>query len=394
MSGTGIISDPWDLATALAYPAAVRPGDTFWLRAGTYTGEWLSYLGGTTNRPITIKPYQEPGQSPERVIIDGHIWAKNSRVVFQGLEFTHSAQDGTNLAGLETSGVSGKISVINCIIHDAEGSGCGFWRNVQPGLFYGNLVYFNGRQDPGQNHGLYTQNVAGVVKTIKDNIIWGNWGYGIHAYGSAYMDDFSIIGNTIFGNAANCFDFHIGGNAPFSNPTLTSNYIYGTSRVGYGSGNTVTNAKINGNYFVNPTGAGALTLTTCVPTEFGSNYFYGTRSGWTDGDYPTNTYGAGIPDAAFVRGNEYDVNRANLTVYNGSSANTIDVNVSALFGQSGTVKAHNAQDYFSDIQTLTITAGVITVNMQAANRTVQTPVGVAAPAKSFPKFGAFILVKQ
>jgi hypothetical protein len=65
-----------------------------------------------------------------------------------------------------------------------------------------------------------------------------------------------------------------------------------------------------------------------------------------------------------------------------------------LFGASGTVKAYNVQDYFTDIQTLTITAGVITVNMQAANRTVATPVLWTAPAKTFPQFGAFILVKQ
>jgi hypothetical protein len=43
---------------------------------------------------------------------------------------------------------------------------------------------------------------------------------------------------------------------------------------------------------------------------------------------------------------------------------------------------------------LTITAGVITVNMQAANRSVATPVGWTAPAKVFPQFGSFVLVKQ
>ena len=37
-SGTGSISSPWDIVTALAQPAAVRPGDTIWVRAGKYGG--------------------------------------------------------------------------------------------------------------------------------------------------------------------------------------------------------------------------------------------------------------------------------------------------------------------------------------------------------------------
>jgi hypothetical protein len=94
-----------------------------------------------------------------------------------------------------------------------------------------------------------------------------------------------------------------------------------------------------------------------------------------------------------LRGNEHDTNRANLVIYNQAEADTIDVDVSAIFGQSGTVQARNVQDYFVDIQTLTITAGVITVNMQAANRTVATPVQWTAPATTFPLFGCLVLTK-
>ncbi len=35
-SGNGSINNPWDLQTALDQPAAVQPGDTIWLRGGTY----------------------------------------------------------------------------------------------------------------------------------------------------------------------------------------------------------------------------------------------------------------------------------------------------------------------------------------------------------------------
>src|ERR1700739_2593919 len=33
----GSFTNPWDLATALAGPAAVTPGSTIWLRGGLYT---------------------------------------------------------------------------------------------------------------------------------------------------------------------------------------------------------------------------------------------------------------------------------------------------------------------------------------------------------------------
>ena len=66
-SGTGSIGNPWDLQTALDQPSAVHPGDTIWLRGGTYTGHFVSRhhrdLRGSD--PVT----QYPG---ERAKIDGN----------------------------------------------------------------------------------------------------------------------------------------------------------------------------------------------------------------------------------------------------------------------------------------------------------------------------------
>ena len=42
--GNGSITSPWDLTTAFAGPSTVKPGDTVWLRAGTY------HTGGTTTK--------------------------------------------------------------------------------------------------------------------------------------------------------------------------------------------------------------------------------------------------------------------------------------------------------------------------------------------------------
>src|SRR5512140_3906683 len=65
--GTGTITNPWALQTALAQPAAVHPGDTIWLRGGKYTGNFTSYLTGTASQPIVVRQY--PG---ERATLDGN----------------------------------------------------------------------------------------------------------------------------------------------------------------------------------------------------------------------------------------------------------------------------------------------------------------------------------
>src|SRR5687768_12105110 len=56
---------PWDLATALAHPPAVKPNDTIWLRGGTYAGGLTSKLQGAPDKVIVVR--QLPG---ERATID------------------------------------------------------------------------------------------------------------------------------------------------------------------------------------------------------------------------------------------------------------------------------------------------------------------------------------
>ena len=41
--GNGSIDHPWSLTFALSHPLDVQPGDTIWLRGGTYTGNFTSY---------------------------------------------------------------------------------------------------------------------------------------------------------------------------------------------------------------------------------------------------------------------------------------------------------------------------------------------------------------
>jgi hypothetical protein len=398
----GSLNNPFHLADALRYDL-ILPGQTLWLEEGTYSGDFVSTLGADLTSPITIRPM--PGK---RAIIDGSF--NVGAIPWLELLELEIMNSGNTLAwtdGIQTNTLAGKLSVINCVIHDSMGSGCGFWKDVQPGLFYGNIVFYNGRYDYGHCHGLYAQNKSGITKTIKDNIVFDNWGYGIHAYGSGFTDDFDIVGNTIFNNAVLAShgqtNFLLGGDSPFENPNIHENMGYhnavdcGGWQLGYGVDNPVSNAKINNNYIYDI--SDAFSLVDCVPVEFAGNTLIGPTYGFTKTDYADNTYLEGKPVSGsriFVRPNDYQSDRANVTIYNWSHANTVSVNLSTVAGLSvgDPVSVHNVQDYFTDIQTLTLDASKqITINMQAVNRTVSTPIGASAPATTFPEFGCFVIEK-
>jgi hypothetical protein len=67
-SGSGTITDPWDIVTAFAHPVVVEPGDTIWVRGGTYVGLFTSSLAGSAGNLITVRNY-----NGERAILDANV---------------------------------------------------------------------------------------------------------------------------------------------------------------------------------------------------------------------------------------------------------------------------------------------------------------------------------
>ena len=65
--------------TALAQPSAVKPGDTIWLRGGTYVGAFRSSLTGSSGKPILLRQY--PG---ERATIDGNYGGNDATLDIRG----------------------------------------------------------------------------------------------------------------------------------------------------------------------------------------------------------------------------------------------------------------------------------------------------------------------
>jgi hypothetical protein len=241
-TGDGSRTNPWALATALAQPGLVKPGDTIWMRGGTYKGNFVSTLTGTPSAPVVLRQF--PG---ERATIDGRLDINGQYAYYWGFEVTFSdPQRSTAVAGSDPTNfprervtvfVTGAFNkIINLVLHDL-GDGL-FSGSPAEGLeIYGTLVYNNGwiGPDRGHGHGLYLQNRY-ATKRVIDNVIFNNFSTGLKTGGSdqAFLMNFQIEGNSVFANggpAVSTFGWQTnmhaqGGAGNFGNITYSKNSVY------------------------------------------------------------------------------------------------------------------------------------------------------------------------
>jgi hypothetical protein len=252
--GTGSIDNPWNIATGFASPV-VQPGDTIWVRGGTYaTGSALHVrLVGTVNQPIVIRNYRG-----ERAVIEDWLQVgccdrnpqlgMGANVWIWGLEFW----DPVTNRGAPTNGAHGTqpsidtwavgTKLINNIIHDTSG-GPGVWKEAHDAEVYGNLMYFNGWQAPDRphGHGLYTQNQVGTM-LVSDNVSFDNFEEGMQFYGSGkngYVRNYNVAGNVLFENgrisgSLNQSFLFAGGVGGVNGIKVTDNYTYDPANVSAG----------------------------------------------------------------------------------------------------------------------------------------------------------------
>ncbi|MHC4715608.1 MAG: right-handed parallel beta-helix repeat-containing protein, partial [Planctomycetota bacterium] len=206
--GKGTMGSPWDLRTAFSHPSSVRPGDTIWLRGGTYGSGGATVfrckLNGTKSKPIYVRQY--PG---ERATVDGGISAgrTSSWVVFWGFEITNSStvrscKERERPTGLDLLGRGHKA--INLIIHDTGHPGIGFWRQVgDGGEIHGCLIWACGLYDTTRGRwtrgsGIYAQNETGT-RYFTDTFVFRNFTNGINGYTrGSRIDGFHLEGNVCF----------------------------------------------------------------------------------------------------------------------------------------------------------------------------------------------------
>jgi hypothetical protein len=397
--GNGSASNPFGLAGMLA-SSLIAPGDTVLFAAGTY-GTITTTQKGTATSPIT---YRASG----RVVIDGLVNASASQHVnFVGFDITDTTSFADGRPADLSVGTSGYTpgegcKLINCIVKNHLQGMLGGSSLSNYGL-YGNLFLFNG-SDSNLGHGAYAQhnNTNGYADIVR-NILIDNFAWNIHAYGTEILQNFRILEN--ISAAAGSIrsevktNIQLGGTAGIASSLLDSNVTYHYDNgigmtVGWGV-NSWSDIVVSNNSNASPQTAMIYYNLDAGECETTGNKLYGNISGFTAEQYPENIFDtfANAPYGYFLTSNAYDANRAQLAIFNPSAASAVQVDVSAVFGQTGTVLVHNCQDYWVDIQTLTITAGVITIDMQAAARTIETPVGWAAPETTFPQFGAFVVRK-
>jgi hypothetical protein len=212
VSGDGSFSNPWDLQTALNQPGSVLPGDTLWLRGGTYAGNFISNLSGSNANYIYVLQYPEERAKIEdnRQYASGATLQVNGAwTIYKGFEITNANANrtSTNSSSFRPMGlqvVAPNSKFINLIIHDV-GHGFGFWKEAVNSEIYGCIIYNCGSANkPGQysthGHGIYSQNNTGV-KTIRHNLIFNQFGFGLHIYPNpGNVNGYLIDGNTLFNN--------------------------------------------------------------------------------------------------------------------------------------------------------------------------------------------------
>lgn len=375
----GSLLSPFALPAGLGASAWVKPGGTLYVLDGTMTSDATLTLVGSPGNPATIRAYGTGAKLNGGVTVSGDdLLIRDLEIYYGGWTSRESAQTGSNPADIPLEkalgGTGKRVKFINCILHDLPL--IYFSEDAEEIEFYGCVIYHIGWTAPDRQHGhgLYLHSTVQTCKVV-DCIIFDNFGWGIHAYAplGSQLKYFEFVGSTVFGNGSLGGTLNPGillgaDSGQADTATIRENMTYG-NKAGYGLqfyGAGATNITLTDNYI--PEGK---TGTYTAVVESGNTYLT-------------------IGNTSFLRANEYNANRANLTIYNQDEVDTVEMDVSAL-GWTGQVIVRNVQDYINDTQTLEVVDGAIIVNMQAGNRTVATPVGWTAPATTFPKFGAFVL---
>jgi hypothetical protein len=446
--GDGTAARPWDLATALAGASGrVRPGDTVWVRGGTYSGAFTSSVAGTQGLPVVVRAF--PGERP---IIDGApstqetFTINGSWSVFWGLEIMNSilTRDARRPQGIYVNRGS-HVKLINFVVHDV-GEGLYTESSADDVEIYGSIFYNQGWQTSirSDGHGVYVKNSGPGSKLVRDNVFFNSYGLGIHGYtdaGDGFLRNIVIEGNVMF-NAGTLSTYPsanllLGGEAPVENGIVKDNFVYfspakgSTSvRLGYLS---VANGALTAtnNYIVG--GATPLdlgnwsTATVSGNTIYGSGHILSFRDGsgtgytWTGQRYyrdsTANAWafggswstlgswrgatGLGAGDVAtsqlpgqpvvFVRQNLYEVGRATVVVYNWSRQSAVTVDLAGMIPIGTRYEVRSVQNLFGAAITTGTFGGSITIPMSAV--TPISPIGgsAVAPVRTGPDFDVFLV---
>ena len=451
--GDGSLARPWDLTTALAGGnGRVQPGDTIWLRGGTYRGAFTSTLTGTAAAPIVVRQY--PG---ERATIDVNgstrsaLYVPGAYGIYWDFEIMNSSLDRTTVTPQRPHGVvnfGSHNKYVNLVVHD---NGIGFY-NYAEGAdveIYGCLIYNNGWQGTkGSGHALYIKSNVGPVM-LRDNIIFTQFAYGVHVYTNAgmgdHLNDIHVLGNVSFNNGtvsaagagASGANLLMGGQVPVQNGSMVENMTYFSPGFGMYNVNigfeTTSNVdlvvrdnyavggrrvfdvrfwqllSVTGNTFAGPGRMVVHGDRRVTGRQWSGNVYHRdpTAAAWqyagtdyTFGGWQAAT-GLGASDRAvppptaprvFVRPNLYEPGRATVVVYNWSGQGGVAVDLTGVLPVGASYEVRNAQDFFGPpVASGAYAGGSLTLPMGGV--TPPTPIGGSpTPApRTGPAFDVFVV---
>ncbi len=427
-AGDGSIAHPWDLVTALAGgQGRVVPGDTIWLRGGTYRGQgaYQSTLRGAPGAPVVVRQYRG-----ERAVIDGAGATSRSvrgdlfvvsgdYSVFWGFELMDSDPDRTTdtrpnmLVNNATH-----TRYINLVVHDG---GIAFYTYAEPTdvEVSGCLFYNNGWEIPRQanGHAIYAKSYTGPV-VLRDNIAFDQFGYGLHVYTEArsgLLNNIRLEGNVLFNNGtlsakSGAANILVGGRAPADGIVAQDNVAYFSPGVtqtnavlGWRNATSVRNGtlRLARNYLVG--GGIVLDLHGWARADVSANTLYGPAArpvvrldDARDSLDQTNHVLAAPPQqsAVFVRANPYEVGRANIAVYNWGHQDTIAVDLAHVLAHGDAYAVYNVQDFFGQPVAHGVYSGAA-VRIPLVGVTPPAPIGGApqVPPPTGSAFGVFVVTR-
>ena len=432
-TGDGSERRPWDLATALAggsrTGARVQPGDTIWLRGGTYRGAFRSTVAGRAGAPVVVRQFAD-----ERAVLDGAhaprstLYVTGDYSVFWGFELTNSDTARTTTSSsleLRHNAVVNDAShtkYINLIVHDA---GVGFYNeptSVDVEIS-GSILYNNGWQGPdrGHGHGLYLKAFTGPL-VARDNVIFNQYGLGIHAYTNSKtgkLMNITLEGNVTFNNGTLATrrslspNLLLGGadyaggdvvraNVAYYSPELTG--AGANVQIGY---RTLRNGDVivENNYIVG--GSPALDFGFWSAARVSNNVLIRQAAGRGALIERRDPGGAGqiwrandersAPRATnvIVRPNLYEPGRAYVVVINWGGDHSATMNVTGILDAGDRYEVRNVQDLFgAPVTSGTVAASTITVPLRGSAPPL--PIGLKkSPAPTTgPAFDVFVIVRK
>lgn len=450
---SGSIASPWSLQAALI-TNIVAPGDTIWLRSGTYSPpstnsgslnapQWTVNVLGSSGNLITFRSY--PG---EVASIDRQ-WRFGSSAYlrFRDLEL-YDSYKGSNPTNISfphgpwlhfddsSSGSSSGNEWINCIIHDVDncwsgstaGSsvrGCIIWNVGLNGFEH--VLYSSGSQIIGNIcawHMSEFVNLNSVALTIRSNIVFGSGQAGTGSQGGD-----TLMGGHNLDVQWNYFYNHFGTDRAVSSvfvdggagvtATINSNVLCGVFPLTFET-TAFASVIIMGNTFhmsspfqpyallSRQNTGGSWTIDnnnyTAEPSEnvvFDDNPPTRTFAQWRAA-FPafdansTSTNSAFPVDSAHLIPNQDQAKRAHIAIYNWTHADNVTVTVSSVLTSGNTYQLYDAQNYSQGpIRTGTLSGSTITVpmtNLTAAPWLYSTNWGLGTPPPMSPEFGAFVLI--